>query len=92
MGTMVLSFKMKILSSDCLLGQVSGCGPINNEGMEQSHLVLPLQSRWSVAVPADPRFWAGLLTPRLLPTFPSTELVAQDSAYLTAKASGPVSS
>lgn len=60
------------------LGQVSGCGPINNEGMEQSHLgSTPCRAGVEQAVPS----WtqdSGLvsLTPRLLPTFPSTELVA----------------
>ena len=51
------------------LGQVSGCGPINNEGMEQSHLgSTPCRAGVEQAVPSS-------LTPRLLPTFPSTELV-----------------
>lgn len=59
------------------LGQVSGCGPINNEGMEQSHLgSTPCRAGVEQAVPSWTQA-SGLvsLTPRLLPTFPSTELV-----------------
>ena len=79
------------------LGQVSGCGPINNEGTEQSHLgSTPCRAGVERAVPSWTRA-SGLvsLTPRLLPTFPSTELVSpvqnwspQDSvSYSRAKTS-----